>query len=320
MKERNISIDILKCFAALVITNSHMELLYGKYSILATGGAIGDVLFFFCSGYTLFLGRIGGRFDNWYKRRINRIYPTIFAWALMSCMLFNYHYNMIHILLFGGGWFVSCIMLYYVVLYFIQRYLLNYLKWTFISVALGCAAWFFMADTSTNYNMYGYDYFKWFHYFLFMLMGAMMGMSPQKYNYNFGPDCIKLIGCIILFYMLYAFKNIPELNKFQMLTWFPLGGITFYFYKICNSSLLKRAYGHTILGWLIKLIGGLCLEIYLVQYALFTDKMNKVFPLNLFIMFVIIVTSAYILRCVSRVFAQTFKDMDYDWKAVFKAV
>lgn len=45
MKERNIGIDILKFFAALLITNSHMELLYGKYSVFATGGAIGDVLF-----------------------------------------------------------------------------------------------------------------------------------------------------------------------------------------------------------------------------------------------------------------------------------
>lgn len=27
MKQRNISIDILKCFAALIITNSHMDIL-----------------------------------------------------------------------------------------------------------------------------------------------------------------------------------------------------------------------------------------------------------------------------------------------------
>lgn len=47
MKQRNPSIDILKCIAALLITNSHMELLYGQYSVMATGGAIGDVLFFF---------------------------------------------------------------------------------------------------------------------------------------------------------------------------------------------------------------------------------------------------------------------------------
>ena len=54
MKQRNISIDILKCFAALIITNSHMDILYPKFGALATGGAIGDALFFFCSGFTLF--------------------------------------------------------------------------------------------------------------------------------------------------------------------------------------------------------------------------------------------------------------------------
>lgn len=56
MKQRDISIDILKFIAVLAITNSHMDLLYGKYGALATGGAIGDVLFFFASGFTLFLG------------------------------------------------------------------------------------------------------------------------------------------------------------------------------------------------------------------------------------------------------------------------
>lgn len=49
--QRDINIDILKFFTVLLITNSHMELLYGKYSMFASGGAIGDVLFFFCSGY-----------------------------------------------------------------------------------------------------------------------------------------------------------------------------------------------------------------------------------------------------------------------------
>lgn len=47
MKQRNIGIDILKCFAAIVITNSHMDILYPKFGALATGGAIGDALFSF---------------------------------------------------------------------------------------------------------------------------------------------------------------------------------------------------------------------------------------------------------------------------------
>lgn len=317
MKQRNIGIDILKCFAALVITNSHMDILYPKFSILATGGAIGDALFFFCSGFTLFLGRMG-RFDNWYKRRINRIYPTIFAWAILGSLLFGYHNTINKVLLTGGGWFVSCIMLYYVVLYFIQRYLLGYLKWIFVVVGLVCASWFILTDTPANFNMYGEGYFKWFHFFMFMLMGAMIGISKQEYNYHCVWDGFKLIGCVVGFYALYALKDVAAYNKFQMLTWIPLLGTVFYFYKVCNSELMKRIYFHKIIGWLIKLIGGLCLEIYLVQTSLFTDKMNVIFPFNLIVMLAIVVFAAYILRCSARVFTQTFKDLDYDWGAVFK--
>lgn len=56
MRQRDTSIDILKFIAVLAITNSHAGLLYGQYSALATGGAIGDVLFFFASGFTILLG------------------------------------------------------------------------------------------------------------------------------------------------------------------------------------------------------------------------------------------------------------------------
>lgn len=102
MKQRDISIDILKFFAALIITNSHMGLLYGKFSMLATGGAIGDVLFFFASGFTLFMGRMD-RFDNWYKRRVNRIYPTIFSWAILATFVFGYQNDMKYTVIHGGG-------------------------------------------------------------------------------------------------------------------------------------------------------------------------------------------------------------------------
>lgn len=46
MKQRDTSIDVLKFIAVLAITNSHMELLYGKYSLLATGGQSGMSCFF----------------------------------------------------------------------------------------------------------------------------------------------------------------------------------------------------------------------------------------------------------------------------------
>lgn len=56
MKERDFAIDMVKFIAVLLIINSHADIMYSKLSILATGGAIGDCLFLFCSGFTLFWG------------------------------------------------------------------------------------------------------------------------------------------------------------------------------------------------------------------------------------------------------------------------
>lgn len=51
--------------AVFLIINSHMDALYVKYDILATGDAIGNVLFLllFASGYTLLLSKRNLCFD-----------------------------------------------------------------------------------------------------------------------------------------------------------------------------------------------------------------------------------------------------------------
>ena len=56
VRERDNSIDIVKFLAVLMIINSHADMMYPHLKILATGGAVGDCLFLFCSGFTLFLG------------------------------------------------------------------------------------------------------------------------------------------------------------------------------------------------------------------------------------------------------------------------
>lgn len=84
IKVRDTAVGYVEFIAVFLVLNSHMGDCYPKYQFLASGGAIGDALFFFASGFTLFLGRTM-RFDNWYKRRINRIYPSIFC---------NCHYHM----------------------------------------------------------------------------------------------------------------------------------------------------------------------------------------------------------------------------------
>lgn len=266
-----------------------------------------------------FLGGVKS-FDNYYKRRINRIYPTVFAWAVVSCLLFKRDWNMVTTILHGGGWFVSCIMLYYIVLYFVRKYFVDHLK---LVLALSClisAGLYFVFHEGIKYNMYGDTYYKWVHYFIFMMQGAMMGLYSMQKPIDIKNGWMELFKtslCVIGFYVICAFKNSESWNFVQVFSLIPLFGIVYYVYRLCNVGAIKNLYIDTKFGWCMNAIGGLCLEIYLVQSYLFTDVLNCIFPLNIPIIFIEIVLFAYIVRCLSRVWSQTFGDGDYKWKEVF---
>ncbi len=292
------------------------------YQYLPRGGVIGNSLFFFISGFTLFLGSTP-RFDNWYKRRVNRIFPTVFAWAILSCAVFGNDRNILEIIWKGGGWFVSCILLYYLAMYPIKKFAKDKLYQTFSVLATVVLALYFTYGYKVGpYDSMPYFNFNWSLYFLFMLFGAIIGTKWKSIDYSHPKkNFIVLSGCFIIFYgILLAVKLFIRIPQFNILSVIPLFGIVYYMFKVCNSSVLLRIYNNKVAGFAFKLIGSLCLEIYIVQTPLFTTKMNSLFPLNILIMFMIILVAAYILRCSARIFAQTFNESDYDWKEVFRVV
>lgn len=69
---------MVKFIVVILIINSHADKFYIYFPVLATGDAVSDFPFLFVAGYTLFFGVLN-RLDNYYKRRTNRIYPSIFA-------------------------------------------------------------------------------------------------------------------------------------------------------------------------------------------------------------------------------------------------
>ncbi len=333
IRYRDISIDILKFIAVLFVINSHMDVQYGDYSILATGGAFGDALFFFCSGYTLLLGSSfkQDNYFNWYKRRINRIYPTVFSWALVASLIGLLDNNFFSVVYTGAGkWFVSCIMLYYAIFGLIQRWVVN--NRIYIIYLLNVAFILFF------YFMFGFDkqhsvymgHFKWCHYFLYMIMGAQLGLHKANIIKNAGdsitPPLFKTLIClfvsILSFYALCWFKYKDGVWDFvQMLSLIPLAFCCYYFWQLCNTDCASKIFANKYCGIFIRFIGGMCLEIYMVQRGLLdaiSDSWNAIFPLNLILLFILIVLSAYVLKCISRFWVQTFKDEDYNWRNIIK--
>lgn len=320
VKERNLSIELLKFIAVIIVANSHMELLYGNYGFLASGGAIGDSLFFFASGFTLFLGR-GGNFVNWYKRRISRIYPSIFAWAFLAAIIGFKTFDIVEIVLGGGCWFVTCIMLYYIFLYFVKKHAEFRPAYPFCIACAIVLIWYFYEDKSTFF-MYGYTYFRWGHFFLFMLLGAYIGNNTIPVKLRPKTDVFLFFASLCVFYGMFicgTVFRIQIINNIQILSLLPLMGVSFYLYKICCCERIKLLMT-TKIGLCMRFVAGLCLEAILVQPFLFTDKMNFLFPLNIPIMFVYIIVVAYITRMLGRIFLQVFQKEDFCMKEVIKLI
>ena len=322
LKERDFAIDIVKAFAVLLIINSHADQMYPPpYRLLATGGAIGDCLFLFCSGFTLFMGRMQS-FDNYYKRRINRIYPSVWMALLFACLVSGCWtigvFNLV------GAMFIRAIMIYYVLLYLIRRYAIDHIKLILSAVAIVTLAvyvlWFPYKYEVSSKGIYGITtLFRWIPYFAAMLLGAWVGMKRKDLKYNGLHDFVIFAACLVTFYAIqFAAKKYPVVAPWQIVTLLPLMGIVVYFYKWCNNKLFSRIYQSRWGNRVVMFVGGLCLESYLIQYSLFTDKMNGIWPLNILIIIVTILACSYMVRCISRAFSQTFRTEEYEWKEVFR--
>ena len=340
-QRRNSSIDILKFIAVLLITNSHFDEQYTSCQFLATGGAIGDVLFFFCSGFTLFLGRMG-RFDTWYKRRLRRIYPSVLACVLLTSVFWHYKANLFTTLLTGGEWFVSCILIYYVLMYFIRKYLADHLTWVYVGSSLLILAWYILffepfysalhtddgalrtwlfAVPHNGVWIYKWNYLKWGMFFLFFLMGAHVGKLElqQKRECRLSSVLLWMFVSFGAFYGIqWACEHYSAIEWLQIVSLLPLLSICLSMYRFTESRIVLTAYSNKYCRWVVKAIGGLCLEIYLVQVWVRTNAFNDLFPLNLLILFLLIVLAAYVCRTVGRLIQQTFSAEDgYRWNEIF---
>lgn len=330
-KRWDLSIEMLKAIAALLVMNSHMDAMYGEYSYLGTGGAIGDALFFFCSGYGLFLSKRTDNFFNWYKRRIQRIIPSVIAMFMIwwGCVRFGVPVKM------GVSWFIQCILIYYVIIYPIKRYTSMYLWWALLAIAILSLGWYFLIgiDPVSRGNIYGPNFLKWCFYFDFMLFGAICGrwhMIVKQASTSENPSMpiklsessilIPLIGLclsIVAFYGIYMYtRRLPEYEPFQLFSLIPLMGICWFLWRFANTDVSKKLMNNKYIGTILRFIGGLCLEILICQQLIFTTKLNHIFPWNIPLIMIAVILFAYIVRTLGRLILQTFQKEDYDWRAM----
>ncbi len=264
-----------------------------------------------------------GRLDNWYKNRINRIYPTVFAWAIISSALLLSDKTMVEVVLYGGGWFVSAIMVYYIIFYFIKKYFISRLYIPIGIVVVLLLVWsLFIHDSSSFTQIYSSSSFSSrIIGFFNMLLGACIGKYSVEYNTKGGSFLAYLIIsvlCLVAYYgSLHLCSRFPALYVFQVVSIIPLVALVYSLYRLFNTDVALNLYNKRYIHSVVFFVGSLCLEMYICQFVLITDKYNNLFPLNVILIFPVVVLVAYSLRGAARIFSQTFKEGDYNWKFIF---
>lgn len=318
---RNYSLDFLKFIAAIFITNSHFIPVYKDVNVgLATLGVHGNALFFFVAGYLLIAGLdvYEDKFDNWYKKRIQRLWPAVFLWSLIASIVWGDVLNWQAIIVAPRYWFLQCIAIYYAIYYFVGKKMLKkgvFLYFLFAIISSVAYALFMPKSEGSIFHT------SW-HYvchFSVMILGGMAYLYRDKFRSN--HLFLDILGVGVSFVIYFAIMVIGKGQSdwkyyTQILALLPIHTFCWFAYKVCSYGWCDKIFMSKILRWPFFIVTNLTLEIYIVQFHVISDRYNDLFPLNWFIVFVLICAVAYLLRVAINVFIQFMRKENWSWSEV----
>lgn len=306
----------LRALAAVLITNSHYTGVY-PINIIASGGLLGDVIFFALSGFVLV--NIKEDFLNWYKKRLIRIYPSIWIitlvyivlgfytfenWSIGSYFLYPTYYH-----------FIASIVVLYVPYYFIVKN--EYLKSRvpiimLVTFVLQLIIYFLFYDKTYYHIDAVREPMIRFLFFQSMLMGLYFRVNHSRYvNHKKASNwALLLISLIVYFATKLAFVKVEVISQFQIVNQITLFIALYYIFKCFASIDGQLVKMPNVIRTVVAFIAKITLQIYAVQYVIIPKFANIVFPLNWIIITTIIIISAYVLYFLGN------KISDYLQKAV----
>ena len=299
-------VSFIRFVAAVLITNSHFDALYpAGFSWLSTGGALGNALFFFVSGWTLYLSR-RSNFAEWIVRRYTRIFPS--AWIFYLCVLAAGAgtYAVADFLTLSPHWFLNAIVVFYPVFFFITKFFEKRLLWFVALTAIPLAGTFFALPHEGYILESGTLCLRWYAYFAIMLLGAFAARNRETLFGGSAPvkkKCVILemgggITCLAAHYLVQWATPRFGVPEIQLAAPIFLAGTTFCFFfaarDFCRVITFPPFLQKPISG-----LSALTLEIYLVQFLIIECCADFSFPAGFCSAALLIASSAFVLNHVA---------------------
>lgn len=312
-------IIVLRAIACLLITNSHGEAVY-PIRILASGGLLGDVIYFAISGYCLYSLK-DAKFLPWYGKRLKRVYiPT---WLTAGLFLVTGIYGTtslerkFHLLIYPTHYhFVASILVMYIVFYFAVR-LINQKKdqrqKRLLLVTSAAAILFFVLF----YTVYDRSYYHidsvnnrmiWHLYFISMMIGAYFRMNTEKYLGK--RNVLSWVG-ILFSGVLYAATKVgctrgiipPAFQWINQMTLLVL--LVFIFRSFIGLEEGIKKLPESVMAP-IRFIADMAFEIYLAQAVIIPtfNTGKETFPYNFLVVMSITFLCAYGIHIVTNMIVQ----------------
>ncbi len=275
---------ILRVLAILLIANSHLEELY-PFRPLAADGLIGNSLFFLLSGLGLALSprTRDGRFLDWYRRRLSRIYPGLWLTVLVGIILIQGAWrdwsplDFARNLIWPTGYgFIAQIILFYPAFYLLKAARNPGVE---RGVMLGLTA-AYLAVAVFHYDLH---VLSWIFYFQVMLLGGLLAGRVHDMDRDGKRHLLVLSASMVIYIgvkLAMVTGRIPSHTAILHLLTLP---ILWSLLGLCASAPVQALAREPRLAPVLGLVAGMTLEIYLVHG--FVHKWPRVlmlpFPINI---------------------------------------
>lgn len=298
---------LLKVIATFLITWFHLKP-YSPDSLhpLFIGGALGNSLFFFSSGYLIKMKK--ERFiGEWMLHKYIRIIPSVWIATVITILtgINIYWYEWIYPTHF---WFVNAILCFFLIYWLFHKWIDKYPYETIIIISILHIIWYSVLVDHTFLSLDSGGLNSWFYNFIFFLSGhyissKSISMPNAKNRYL---NTILPIICIVLFYGYKTLcKYYPPLCFWQFIL-IPITLFVFTFYTYQLISKLANIRIPYKIQRSLSYISNMTLDIYVVQIAIMIiiARFNFTFPINIIIMLLCISITSYISFQIANLIAK----------------
>ena len=298
-------INAMKLLAIMLVINSHMDKLYPK-SYLATGGALGNALFFIISGY-FFSTKL--KLKGIILKKLKRLYPeTIIVTILYYCLgywdLSFKFVDLIYEFIFPTKfWFVGVLFLFYILVYLLDciNFTKNYIAFTIIIWICYFLYYIFLIDkTVWSVETSGINSFEGFFKLIYYFYIFCTGFYIKKFVTQYKKYNNMLILSLMFFLMTLISKVLLQKGIIEMNMQFvcQIFGTLFAIFTLLFSLSFESVYIKlsSNIRKKIDFISEHSMELYLLQFIVIYYSEYVIFPFNIIIAVVLTIFLAIILN------------------------